>query len=204
MFPEFFAQAPNLRLLDPLAAFLGSSDDGTLDFSFTDVARLAGHACPTVGAAFLMTRRALQALYGDQLPVRGEIAVALGAAEDKGTTGVTGMVAGYLTGAAGNGGFAGLGGRFSRRHRLQFGQPLDSGLLRFSRLDTGDTVEVGADLARLPAEPRLPGLLAASLQGTVDDPVHAEFRRCWLDRLRCLLLEHADDAATFPVYRARR
>lgn len=151
MFPEFFAQAPTLRLHDPLAAFLGSSDDGCLDFSFTDVARLAGHACPTVGAAFLMTRRALQALYGDQLPVRGDIAVALGAAEEQGTTGVTGLVAGYLTGAAGNGGFAGLAGRFSRRQRLQFGQPLASGLLRFRRLDTGDTVEVGAD-PRLPAD----------------------------------------------------
>lgn len=204
MFPEFFAQAPTLRLHDPLARFLGTCDDGCLDFTFIDVARLAGHACPTVGAAFLMTRRALQALYGDQLPVRGEIAVALGAAEEQGTTGVTGMVAGYLTGAAGNGGFAGLAGRFSRRQRLQFGQPLASGLLRFRRLDTGDTVEVGADLARLPADPRLPALLAASLKTTVDDPVHAEFRRCWLDRLRCLLLDHADDPATFPVYRAKR
>lgn len=43
-FPSFFAEAPRLRVRDPLAAFLGASEDGILDYSYEDVVRLAGHS----------------------------------------------------------------------------------------------------------------------------------------------------------------
>jgi len=47
-----------------------------------------------------MTVRALRALYGDEIPERGNIAVALRESLDGGVAGVIGSVAGLLTGAA--------------------------------------------------------------------------------------------------------
>ena len=75
--PDFFAAAPVIRMRDPLAEFLGAAAEGVIDYRFEDAVRLAGHSCPTVAAAFLMTRAALAALYGEELPVRGEIRVDL-------------------------------------------------------------------------------------------------------------------------------
>ena len=73
-FPAFFAQAPTQRIRDPLAQFLGAATDGVLEYHYADAVRLAGHSCPTVAGAYLLTRRGLRALYGDDLPERGNIA----------------------------------------------------------------------------------------------------------------------------------
>ena len=69
-FPAFFAQAPTQRVRDPLAQFLGAATDGVLEYHYADAVRLAGHSCPTVAGAYLLTRRGLRALYGDDLPDR--------------------------------------------------------------------------------------------------------------------------------------
>ncbi len=58
-FPEFFAAAPVIRMRDPLAEFLGAAAGGLIDYRYEDAVRLAGHSCPTVASAFLMTRAAL-------------------------------------------------------------------------------------------------------------------------------------------------
>src|SRR5690606_11154863 len=72
-FPAFFAQAPRIALHDPLAQLLGASDDGLIEYGYEDAVRLAGHSCPTVAGAWLMTVRALRALYPDAPPQRGDI-----------------------------------------------------------------------------------------------------------------------------------
>jgi hypothetical protein len=74
-FPAFFAQAPRVALHDPLAQLLGASDDGLIEYGYEDAVRLAGHSCPTVAGAWLMTVRALRALYPDTPPRRGDIEV---------------------------------------------------------------------------------------------------------------------------------
>lgn len=74
-FPDFFADAPTIRVIDPLAEFLGAAESGLIDYRYGDAVRLAGHSCPTVASAFLMVRAGLAALYGKDLPVRGEIRV---------------------------------------------------------------------------------------------------------------------------------
>jgi hypothetical protein len=109
-FPEFFARIPGITLRDPLAELLGATEGGLIDYRFADAVKLAGHSCPTVAGAWLMTVRALRALYGDETPQRGQISVALSESIDRGVAGVIGSVAGLLTGAAGIGGFKGLGG----------------------------------------------------------------------------------------------
>jgi hypothetical protein len=88
MFPDFFAEAPRLSLFDPLAQLLGAPADGSLEYGYADAVRLAGHSCPTVASTYLMTRLALRALYPETLPVRGEISVQLGEAENEGVAGV--------------------------------------------------------------------------------------------------------------------
>ena len=97
--PAFFATAPRIRLRDPLAAFLGAAEDGIFEYAYADVVKLAGHSCPTVASAYLITRAALARLYPDTLPERGAIRVELREGRLEGTTGVVANVASYLTGA---------------------------------------------------------------------------------------------------------
>lgn len=198
-FPDFFAAAPAIRMRDPLAGFLGAAADGIIDYRYEDAVRLAGHSCPTVAAAFLMTRRALAALHGAEPPSRGEIRVDLREARDAGVAGVIASIAALVTGATADSGFRGLGGRFGRRDRLFFAQPLAAGQLRFTRLDTGTAVEAEARLDRVPADPRIGELMPLCLAGRASGEEAALFRALWQARVRHLLLEHADDAEVFAV-----
>ena len=56
-------------------------------YQFSDAVALAGHSCPTVASAYLMTRAALKALYGNDIPVRGNIAVVWQDERDEGVWG---------------------------------------------------------------------------------------------------------------------
>jgi len=191
-FPEFFARVAPVTLRDPLAELLGAAEGGLIEYRFADAVRLAGHSCPTVAGAWLMTVRALRALYGDGIPERGNIAVALRESLDSGVAGVIASVAGLLTGAAGAGGFKGLGGRYSRRNLLQFGVDGISGVA-FTRLDTNVAVDCTLRLETVPADPRLASLLGAILQGTADAGNTRLFGELWQDRVRRILIDHADD-----------
>ncbi|MGB8299470.1 MAG: hypothetical protein WCE67_00325, partial [Azonexus sp.] len=157
-FPEFFARIPAVTLRDPLAELLGAAEGGLIEYRFADAVRLAGHSCPTVAGAWLMTVRALRALYGAGIPLRGNIKVALRDELESGVSGVIASVAGLLTGAAGSGGFKGLGGRHSRRNLLQFGVNGVDGMV-FTRLDTNVAVDCTLRLEMVPADPRLGNLL---------------------------------------------
>lgn len=199
-FPEFFDQAPVIVVRDPLAEFLGAAADGVLEYRYADAVQLAGHSCPTVASAFLMTRAALAALYGDALPVRGEIRVDLTEAQDAGVAGVIASIATLITGATTDTGFRGLAGQFNRRNKLFFSQQLGRGDLRLTRLDSGAVVEVAADMSRVPGVPHMAELLRLCLAGAAAAAQHKEFRRLWQDRVRCLLLEHADDPMVIRLY----
>ncbi len=43
--PQFFDQAPRIRVTDPLAEFLGAVEGGVIDYEYLDVVKLAGHSC---------------------------------------------------------------------------------------------------------------------------------------------------------------
>ncbi len=191
-FPEFFARIPPITLRDPLAELLGAAEGGLIEYRFADAVKLAGHSCPTVAGAWLMTVRALHALYGDEMPVRGDLRVALGETSDSGVAGVIASIAGLLTGAAGDGGFKGLGGRYGRCNLLRFGIAGVGGLA-FTRLDTNVAVDCILRLETVPADPRLGGLLGAILGGTADDAARRLFGELWQARVRRILIEHADD-----------
>ncbi|GAA3931907.1 hypothetical protein [Luteimonas lutimaris] len=199
-FPAFFDEAPVLRLRDRLSELLGATPDGVIAYRYADAVRLAGHSCPTVAGAWLCARAGLRALYGDDLPERGGVAVAMPEAEDAGVAGVIGQVLTLVTGAAGVGGFKGLGGRHARNDLLRYGAA-DATSLRLHRLDSGETVEVALDTSTVPAEPAQRVLLGLVMRGDADAAQRREFGRVWQDRVRRLLLDHADDPAVVRVRR---
>lgn len=197
-FPEFFAAAPRLRVRDPLADFLGAARDGVLDYGYEDAVKLAGHSCPTVASAYLLTVHALRALYPETLPERGGVAVTFGSRQDEGVTGVIASIVTLLTGAAGSGGFAGIGPRFGRRNLLQFGGEVPLAL-RFRRLDSGAAVDAAADLSAIPADPRMSVLLGRCLQGAADTAEQHLFAELWQERVRSIVVAHAADPAVFRI-----
>ncbi|GAB3649486.1 hypothetical protein GCM10028813_16170 [Ramlibacter alkalitolerans] len=200
-FPSFFDEAPVIRVQDPLAEFLGAVRDGQLEYRYAHAVQFAGHSCPTVASAFLMTRAALRALYPDALPRRGELRVELRDPATEGVTGVIGGVAGFLTGAAGEGGFHGIGGRFVRQGLLAYGAPIAT-QMRFTRLDTGTTVGVSADLRPVPGDPQAMELMPLCVRGVASPEQQEAFRAAWQDRVRRLLLQHADDPRVIVVLHA--
>ena len=197
-FPAFFDDAPVLVLHDPLAEFLGAAAGGLIAYRYADVVRLAGHSCPTVASAFLMTRAALRALYPQGPARRGEVRVELRDPAGEGVTGVIGSVAGFLTGAAGEAGFHGIGGRFVRQGLLSYGVPLAT-QLRFTRVDTGRGVGMSVDLARVPGDPQAARWIGPCLRGEASAAQQEAFRAAWQERVRRLLLEHAADPETIVL-----
>lgn len=191
-FPTFFAEAPTLTLRDPLAEFLGAADGGLITYGYADAVKLAGHSCPTVAGAYLGTLRALRWLYGKATPERGRVRVEFRESATQGVTGVMASVARLLTGAAGEEGFKGLGGRFDRRYLLEFGSEIE-GEIRYTRTDTNAGVDVRLDLGLVPADPAMLPLLQRAAQEVASAQEAAEFARLWQERVRRILLEHADD-----------
>jgi hypothetical protein len=197
-FPDFFAEVPAIRLHDGLAQLLGASDDGMIEYHYADAVRLAGHSCPTVAGGWLSARAALRHLYPDSMPERGGISVYLDDAEDAGVTGVIGQVLTLVTGAAVANGFKGLGGRYARNHLLHYAQGDVAGV-RLRRNDTGDEVEIEIDASSIPPDPMQRLLIQLVLSGQADAAQRREFGRLWQDRVRRMLIGHADDPAVVKV-----
>lgn len=189
--PRLFADAPTIALYDPLAAVLGSAPDGVLHYGFADAVQLSGHACPTVAGAYLMTLRGLRQLYPQQMPQRGAVMVRMRKAASDGTTGVIAQIAGLITGAAGDGGFAGLAGKFRRRGLLQFSQDIPS-LMQLVRVDNDAAVNLDFDPSRVPAAADIGELLPRLLAGDATPDEAERFQACWRQRLYDLLVTHAD------------
>ena len=192
-FPEFFARIPTITLRDPLAELLGAAEGGLIEYSFADAVKLAGHSCPTVAGAWLMTVRGLQALYGEAIPERGKLAVALPETIDSGVAGVMASIATLLTGATGDGGFKGLGGRYSRRNLLGFGISGIAGIagMAFTRLDTNAAVDCTLRLDLVPPDPRMGSLLPAVVRGEADAAGQKLFGELWQDRVKRILIDSA-------------
>lgn len=199
--PDYIARVPVITLRDPLAEVLGAAEGGLIDYSFADAVKLAGHACPTVAGAWLATVAGLEALYGPETPVRGDIAVALPETVDAGVAGVIGSIATLLTGAAAAGGFKGLGGQYGRRNLLSFGVHGVAGI-RLTRRDTGVAVDCVTRLHKVAGDPRLGELLPNVILGTASAAESQLFRELWQDRVERIL--NADKDGIVEVFRVNR
>lgn len=196
--PAFFDTVPRIVMQDLLAETLGAASDGVIEYSYLDAVKLTGHSCPTVAGAYLMTLNALAHLYPNELPRRGELRVELRQRIDEGVAGVIASVAGLVTGAANEGGFKGLGGRFSRRDLLRFGIPMQ-GELRFTRLDTGQAVELAHHPVAVPRPPALTSQLQAASDPGADAATRQAFAATWQGWVRTILLDHTNDPALITV-----
>ena len=197
-YPDFFDKVPRIILHDPLAEFLGATEEGILQYGYFDAVKLAGHSCPTVASAYWATYKALSFLYPDTMPVRGAIRVEFLQGSASGVTGVIANVVSMLTGATPETGFKGLAGQFDRRRLLFFAVDMP-GEMRFTRLDTGRAVYVAANLQHVPGSPRVSELMASCLDHTATPAEIAEFHRLWQERVRSILLEYGDDPRVFSV-----
>ncbi|TAM09427.1 MAG: hypothetical protein EPN72_01045 [Nevskiaceae bacterium] len=198
-FAAFFTEVPSVCVHDGLAQLLGASSDGIIKYHYADAVRLAGHSCPTVAGAWLMARTGLRALYGNALPERGNITVALPAAEDEGVTGVIGQVLTLVTGAAAANGFHGLGGAHCRAGLLHYEQREVTGV-QLRRNDTGAGVEVLYNPGSVPWSDGMRPLMMAVLEGHADAGQTQRFGELWQERVRRILIEHNDDPSVIQAH----
>lgn len=200
-YPAFFDQAPTITVHDGLAKFLGASSDGLITYRYPDAVRLAGHSCPTVAGAYLMTRRALQMLYPEDTPERGGVHVRFSEPLDEGVAGVIGSVVSLITGAAGLGGFKGIGRHFRRQNLMHFGCAVE-GEVCFERVDNGEKVQLSMQMNRVEADPRT-GLLLKKIIGGLATPEETdEFGSLWQARVKRILIDHADDPGLIVAAKA--
>ena len=94
--PEFYSQVPEILIIDPMAVVVGSMPEGSniLTIKLTDVALYSGYICPGIAAGYMLTKKAMDALYPNSIPQRGQIRVSAMAA-----AGELMEVASYITGA---------------------------------------------------------------------------------------------------------
>ncbi|MBF0296576.1 MAG: hypothetical protein HQL96_15430 [Magnetococcales bacterium] len=182
-----FPTTPSITLRDPLAELLGAGEE-PFTYTFADAVKLAGHACPTVAGAFLMTKRALEILYPDGLPERGDVAIEVPGRMDEGVTGPITQIFTLVTGAAADNGFHGLGGQFSRLRLMRFGNtPNSGGPFLFRRLSTGRQVEVSYSPRHFPPDPHMGELLPRILGGQATPEDRRAFGDLWRDRVLAIL-----------------
>jgi len=137
---DFFDEIPSITLYDDLSQFLGVNDDGVIELTYVDIVKTAGHSCATVAGAYLIALKGLKALYGENLPQRGYIKVELQKTPTDDNAGVVGCVLSNITGATTDYGFGGIPtGKFNRRGLLFFGVDMECDV-RFTRLDTDESV----------------------------------------------------------------
>lgn len=196
--PEFYKQAPTIKLQDNLANFLGAATDGVLEYKYEDVVKLAGHSCPTVAGAYMMVIGALEALYGDELPERGNIAVAMRGRAGEGTVGVVANVFSFITGASGEGGFKGIAGNFARNNKLAFGFDFPAEA-KFTRLDSGKSVFVEYDPSFISGNPKQGVLMQKALANQATSEELLEFGRLWQERVKKVLVDFANDPRLIKV-----
>ncbi len=187
-FPTFYSEIPTIKFFEPLADVLGSSSDGIVEFSFKDAVKIAGHGCPTVGGAYLMIFHGLKKLYSDGIPTRGNIEVHVSDPIDSGATGVVGMIAGSIVGAADKGGFKGLGGQFSRHNSLFFNASFD-GDIKLKRKDNGQSVTLEYHPEIVSGNPEMGIYLKKVLDKTSSPDEKVLFQKMWNDRLKKIMVD---------------
>ena len=183
IYPQFFNKIPTIKLQDEIASFLGAFEDGMIEFSYLDVVKSAGHSCPTILGAYLITLKGLEVLYKNEIPKRGEIIVEFKEAQNIGVAGVIGNVIMNITGATTTNGFKGIAGKFDRNHLMKFEKDINNANVRFTRTDTLKSVDVFYDASSVKSHEDMNFLMQKSLQGSATNEEKKEFARLWQKRV---------------------
>ena len=182
-YPDFFDTVESIKLQDPLADILGAFENGEYEIKYVEVVKSAGHSCPTVAGAYIMVSEALKALYGEQRAVRGNIKVEFSESIEEGVAGVIGNTITQITGATYKSGFKGLGGKFARHSLMFFDSDINSSA-RFTRVDTGKSVDVIYNPSSIPADQAMMPLMQKIMQGGATPKDVKHFGELWQDRVK--------------------
>jgi formylmethanofuran dehydrogenase subunit E len=200
-FRDFLNEVEPIRFREPFAETLGgfNQENVILEYSFIDVLKMAGHACPTTAAAYLCCQHALQKLYTDEMPVRGDISITIYGEPDEGVYGVISQVFSLLTGAAPATGFRGLGHKFKRKDLLKFSQKKiepEALCFKFQRLENKKTVTVRFYPDKIPFPEgkikRLGELLEKVVWEAAKKNEIREFQDLWMEKVRDMIIKRKD------------
>jgi hypothetical protein len=186
-YPEFFNNIQTITLQDDLAGFLGSCENGIIEFSYLDVVKSAGHSCPTVAGAYLIALEGIKALYGSQIPLRGDIFVSFKEDAKDGVAGVIANVLTQITGATETLGFKGIGGNFVRHGLMKFNDDISSSI-KLTRLDTNKSVEVVYNPNSILPNPLQQELMQKIMQGNATTEDKISFGKLWQQRVENIFL----------------
>jgi len=181
-YPDFFNSIETIKVQDPLSQVLGAFTMGEYEFSYLDVVKSAGHSCPTVAGAYIITLEALKTLYPNQRAVRGNIKVEFEESLEDGVAGVISNVISQITGATDKSGFKGLQGQFARHSLMSFNADISSSA-RFTRVDTGKSVDVTYNPEPVKANPMMMQLMSKLISGEASSEEVKEFGNLWQDRV---------------------
>lgn len=187
-YPDFFKEIPTIKLQDDLSEFLGAFEDGIIEFSYLDIVKCAGHSCPTVLGAYLMSVKALEALYEDEIPKRGYIKVEFKEKQNEGVAGVIANIVSNITGATFDTGFKGIAGNFDRRYLMFFEKNIISNA-RFTRVDTQKAVDVFYDASMIMGSEKMQTLMQKSLSKQASKEEQKEFGELWQKRVEDISLK---------------
>ncbi len=182
-YPKFYDEVQTIKVKDQLSAVLGAFSMGEYEFNYIDVVKSAGHSCPTVAGAYLITAEALKALYPNELAVRGNIKVEFKESLEDGVAGVISNVVSQITGATDKSGFKGLAGKFARHSLMDFDSNINSSA-RFTRVDRDKSVDVIYDPSSVMPNPSMGALMQKMMSGAASQLEMKEFGELWQDRVK--------------------
>lgn len=182
-YPKFYDEVEVIKMIDPLSNVLGAFDGGEYEFNYIDVVKSAGHSCPTVAGAYIITLEALKALYPNERAVRGNIKVEFQESLTEGVAGVISNVVSQITGATDKSGFKGLNTKFARHSLMEFDSNIKSSA-RFTRVDNSKSVDIIYNPSSVMPNPSMQPLMEKMMQGVATPAELKEFSYLWQDRVR--------------------
>ncbi|MEN8191952.1 MAG: hypothetical protein ABFS12_03990 [Bacteroidota bacterium] len=190
---DFLKEIEPIKLYDPLASTLGViEENGEIYYHYYEVVKFAGHSCPAVSGAYMLTKIALKELYGEETPMRGNIKVKLKGEVELNVNGPISQVISFITGAAPETGFKGLGGKYSRYQLLSFDENAlpDKGVtadVEFERLDNGKKVSIAYRPSLIPKDPTMGELMQKVLSGRANVEEKERFGNLWQKGVKIIL-----------------
>jgi len=181
-YPKFYDSVEIIKVKDPLSNVLGAFESGAYEFSYLDVVKSAGHSCPTVAGAYLMTLVALKELYPNERAIRGDIKVEFKESLTDGVAGVIGNVITQITGATDKSGFKGLNEKFARHSLMKFASNIESSV-RFTRVDNKKSVDVFYDSSKIPPNQEMQPLMQKMIKGLATPSELKKFGDLWQERV---------------------
>jgi hypothetical protein len=104
-------------------------------------------------------------------------------AKNIGVAGVIGNVITNITGATTNNGFKGISGKFDRNHLMKFEKDINGASVRFTRVDTQQSVDVFYDTSSVKPHEDMNFLMQKSFQGIASKEEKIEFGKLWQQRV---------------------